>query len=115
MVAVYDPALVVYSDEKPGSRPMVETIMRKSPDWTILRIRSSTLATYCSVTSIRVPVGAFTLMVNWPASVRGKEGHAEQWINRQAGQERTQQNRHREAGAAESPGGRCVHSYRAGA
>ena len=38
----------------------------------VWRIRSSILATYWSVISIRVPVGTLRLMVNWPASVRGK-------------------------------------------
>ena len=41
--------------------------------FTIFRIVSSTFAIYCSVTSMRLPVGTFTLMVNWPASVRGKK------------------------------------------
>ena len=36
---------------------------------------------------MRVPVGAFRLMVNWPASVLRKEGQAQERIDRQAGYE----------------------------
>ena len=71
-VAVYGPEFVVYSDEKSGTTPMFATILFRSFGSTACRIRPSTLATYCSVTSMRVPVGTFMLMVNWPASVRGK-------------------------------------------
>ena len=46
--------------------------MRKSPGAIVFLIRASTLATYSFVSSIREPVGAFRLMVNWPASERGK-------------------------------------------
>ena len=52
---------------------MFETTIFKSLGVTVCRIRSSTLATYCSVISMRVPVGTFRLMVNWPASVCGKK------------------------------------------
>ena len=71
-VAVYGPALVVYREEKSGTTPILETILLRSFPSTVRRIRSSTLATYSSVTSIRVPVGTFRLIVNWPASVLGK-------------------------------------------
>ena len=70
--------LVVYSDEKSVTTPILETIIWKSCGSTIVRIRSSTLATYCSVSSMREPVGAFRLIVNWPASVRGKKATPEQ-------------------------------------
>ena len=61
---------------------------------TVRLIRSSTLATYCSVTSMRVPVGALRLMVNCPASVRGKKGQPQQGINAEAGYEQEQQAPH---------------------
>ena len=37
------------------------------------RMSSSTLPMYSLVTSRRVPVGALTLITNWPGSVRGKK------------------------------------------
>ena len=63
---------------------MFETTILRSFGANDLRIRSSTLATYCSVTSMRVPVGAFTLMVNWPASVRGKKATPSNGIDPEA-------------------------------
>ena len=62
----------MYNAEKSGTIPMFETTMWKSDGATVRLIKSSTLATYCSVTSMRVPVGTLRLMVNCPASVRGK-------------------------------------------
>ena len=59
--------------EKSGVEPMLETIMPRSSGGTTWRIRFSTLATSFSVTASRVPVGAFRLITNCPASVRGKK------------------------------------------
>src|SRR5580700_10571516 len=53
--------------------PMFDTIILKSRGSTICRTRSSTLATYALVDSMRLPVGTFKLIVNCPASVRGKK------------------------------------------
>src|ERR1017187_9803898 len=72
MVAAYEPELVVYSDDRSLTTPRLDTIVRKSAGATVFLIRSSTLATYSFVSSILEPVGAFRLMVNCPASERGK-------------------------------------------
>src|ERR1019366_3572072 len=72
MVASYSPELVVYRDERSLTTPMLETVIRKSWGETVRLIRASTLATYSLVSSMRDPVGAFRLMVNCPASERGK-------------------------------------------
>ena len=58
--------------ERSGVIPMFDTIMFMSSGETTLRISSSILATYSSVTSMRVPGGTFTLTTNCPGSVRGK-------------------------------------------
>ena len=58
--------------EKPGVVPMFETIICRSCGETVLRINLLHLATFSLVSSMRVPEGAFMLMVNMPASVRGK-------------------------------------------
>ena len=53
--------------------PMFERITSRSFGDTIRRINASTFATSDSVTEMRLPVGALTLMTNMPASVRGKK------------------------------------------
>jgi hypothetical protein len=64
--------LGVNSDDKSGNTPMFETIVPSSFAGTTCRTIPSTRLMYSLVSSIRVPVGAFTLITNWPASVRGK-------------------------------------------
>src|SRR5665213_2850764 len=73
MVASYSPALVVYKDDRSFTTPILETVMRKSCGETVRLMRFSTRDTYSFVSSIREPVGAFRLMVNCPASERGKK------------------------------------------
>src|SRR5258708_9103414 len=59
-------------EEEAGVAPMLETIRLKSCGEMTSRIKASTRATSPSVTVMREPEGALRLMVNMPASVRGK-------------------------------------------
>ena len=59
-------------EEKPGVMPMFETMIFKSFLRHDLADDVLDLATNLSVSSMRVPDGALTLMTNWPGSVRGK-------------------------------------------
>ena len=72
MVAVYGPALVVYSAEKSGTTPMFETIILKSRSHRVANQIFDPRHVLLG-TSMRVPVGTLRFMVNWPASVRGKK------------------------------------------
>ena len=64
--------------------PMLETIICKSSLPMTSRMSSSTRATYWLVISRREPVGALTLITNWPGSVRGKKATPSSGNERQA-------------------------------
>ena len=79
--------LLVKMDEKPGSTPMLETIIPSSFSGTIFRISASSFLISFSVSSRRVPDGAFTRITNWPASVMGKKARPSRRSDEQAREE----------------------------
>ncbi len=60
--------------EKSGVEPIFETIIPRSCGVQLLRTRSSSFATSCSVILDSRADGSLTFITNCPGSVRGKKG-----------------------------------------
>ena len=71
MTASIGPALGVYAADQSALTPISEMISSRSCSGIVFLMNSSSWATFSSVRSIRVPLGARTYISNAPASTSG--------------------------------------------